>query len=432
MTAAMRGASGEVEHLVHHGGEARLGDLAVAIEAARDQGRRRRRVGILGALGGEVVEEHLVARVRLARGVDRLRRRALLDLGGRRRRDLVGERIPVDGGVVDDHLRDRLVDDALHDLGDHPLLDEAALLERVVGLELVAQVPVAEQAQPARERPRPGRAVDEVVHEDVVFGDVQPGRRLGGVAPRQHRRRHAPLERLRQAHLGPLPPRPLLALSEPLGERRQREVGERDERDLAGEEIVGEMGRRVELGSCACRARSPARGRARRAAGARAPSRGSGRAALLEHLLEADEHAVERAAGRRELLGDELLAIGLAAVLGAPQRRHLLGCPARSARGRRRRAAPGAARSRRTRARESSGRGESGFSRGLHFGRTNRKSLQRCLFRSGENAIRIRRWQWLGQLRGGQCGGVLRRRRDAHQDQHRARVRLVRAPPADA
>ena len=33
---------------------------------------------------------------------------------------------------------------------------------------------------------------------------------------------------------------------------------------------------------------------------------------------------------------------------------------------------------------------------------------------------------------GRQIGGVLRRRRDAHQDQHRARVRVLRAPPADA
>jgi len=45
---------------------------------------------------------------------------------------------------------------------------------------------------------------------------------------------------------------------------------------------------------------------------------------LLERLFEAHEDAVERRARRHELLGDELLLLGGAAIFGAPQRGDLL------------------------------------------------------------------------------------------------------------
>jgi len=68
-------------------------------------------------------------------------------------------------------IGNRLVDDALHDALDHPLLRQAGLPFGVIGLDLVAEVPVFEQAHLRREEPL-SFVVDEVVHPDVVCGDV--------------------------------------------------------------------------------------------------------------------------------------------------------------------------------------------------------------------------------------------------------------------
>src|SRR5262249_60618196 len=83
------------------------------------------------------------------------------------------ERVPVDARVVDDRRRDRLGDDALHHLDDRALL-VAPFGVGVVGLELVAQVPVADEAQPLGEQAL-ALVPDEVVHPDVVLGDVEVG-----------------------------------------------------------------------------------------------------------------------------------------------------------------------------------------------------------------------------------------------------------------
>ena len=135
------------EDLLEHRPDARLGDLAVLVEAARDQRRRRRRVRIGLAGGLEGLQEHRVARVRLRR-VGGLHVRGGGPVGVALERDLdrVGDRVPVDVRVVDDGRGDRLRDDALHDLRDQALLGEAVPAVRVVGLDLVAQVPVRQQA----------------------------------------------------------------------------------------------------------------------------------------------------------------------------------------------------------------------------------------------------------------------------------------------
>ena len=131
------------EHGLEDGAGARLGNLAVLVEAARDVRGRRWRVGVHLAHGAERGQERGVAGVRLAFGAGRssLGRWVVrvLDAGGAH---FVGRRIPVDRRVVDDGRRDRLRHDAFHDFLQQPLARQALLAIRVVGLDLIAQVPV--------------------------------------------------------------------------------------------------------------------------------------------------------------------------------------------------------------------------------------------------------------------------------------------------
>ncbi len=60
--------------------------------------------------------------------------------------DLVVVRIPGDAVLVDDLLRNRLVDDALHHLVNHPLFGEA-VFGGIVRFEFVAEAPVGDQLQ---------------------------------------------------------------------------------------------------------------------------------------------------------------------------------------------------------------------------------------------------------------------------------------------
>ena len=101
-----------------------------------------------------------------------------------------------------------------------------------------------QQAQPGREKAGALR-VHEMVHPDVVFGDVLLGL-AGGASDREvDLRRDALGESLRQPRLGPLPARPALSFGESLLECRQREVQEHGERELVGEEVVGDVRRGV-------------------------------------------------------------------------------------------------------------------------------------------------------------------------------------------
>jgi hypothetical protein len=142
------------QHLLEQRLHARLGQLAADLEAAGDRGRGEGHEGVLAAGGVELGEQLRVADIGLARAVEdhRTRRRVGLDAVRGGRRHQVRDRVPVDPRVVDHRRGDRLGDDALHHRDDQPLAREPLGIA-VAALELVAQVPVADQPQPRREQP---------------------------------------------------------------------------------------------------------------------------------------------------------------------------------------------------------------------------------------------------------------------------------------
>ena len=321
-TAAMRGIERRREDLGEQRLDARLGNLAVHVEAAADERRLGRRVRVRGARGAPAGEEPLVARVRLR--------------GRRTRASAAPPASTSDGGaavtafvngsqstrgVVDDGRRDRLRHDALHDLRDEALLRQA-VLRRVVRLDLVAEVPVREELQALRQQARPLR-VHDVVHPDVVLGDVELGVRRGLREALRDVGRDARLEPAREARLGPLPPRPRAALLDPLLERREREVQERDERDLLREEVLADVRRGLP------RAEEPVDGQDRPRlddgpAREVAPDLVHVPVQRLEVLLEALEEAVQDLRVGREVLLRERDEGRAVAVGGAPERRGLV------------------------------------------------------------------------------------------------------------
>ncbi len=234
------------EDVLQHLADPRLGDLPVLVEAPRDHRRRGRGVGIREPGGPVGPEEPLVTRVRLGAGPAAAGRgRVGVLLGGWA--DFVRERVPVHLRVVDDGRGDRLRHDPVHDFRDRPLFREPRLRVAVVRLDLVAQVPVREQAQLRREEAAP-LVVHEVVHPDVVFGDVLLGFR-GGSADREiHVGRDALGEPLGQPRFRPLAARPLFPVAQTLLERRQREVQKHGEGELVSEEVVGDVRRRIVAG----------------------------------------------------------------------------------------------------------------------------------------------------------------------------------------
>ena len=198
----------------------------------------RRRVGKIPVerpVRAEHLEHHLVAPVRLPLGLAPPTRVALSS-------NPVGLRIPLQLIGVDHRRRDLLVDDPLHDGRDQPLAGEPLVSSGVERPDLVAEAPVGDQPLILLESSRIA-LVDQAIHTDVVAVDVAVG---GGAGPGQ------PLERLgRQTVLeapGQPRPRPALAgparpLAQPLFERGDRVVEQRDKGDLAAEQILGHMGR---------------------------------------------------------------------------------------------------------------------------------------------------------------------------------------------
>ena len=161
------------EHLLQQRAHPRLRDLALQLEPARDVGRAIGEIGVRGRAALEVREQPGVAGVGLAGGVTPgWRRRAGSSIVARRRRlHRVRDRVPVDAAGCRRPPPGSSADDALHHLLDQPLAGEA-VLRRVVSLDLVAQIPVAEQPHALREQSLP---VDEhVVHADVVARRCTP------------------------------------------------------------------------------------------------------------------------------------------------------------------------------------------------------------------------------------------------------------------
>jgi hypothetical protein len=219
-----------------------LGDLALGLERPRDSRGSRRCVCVQGASGVEVVEPDDVAAVGLALGPHR-------SLGNNRTLEgshLVRLGAPEYFGVVDHDHRDFLADDSLHHSPDHALLDLAVGLA-VVGSELVAQTPVRDHAQAFGERPLSvGR--DQAIEPDVVLRDVpvRPRQRLGDRL--QHGRRRALGETVHHPGPGPRLSTPRPTLDETVAECVDREVQQREERDLGFEEVVIRVDREVEVG----------------------------------------------------------------------------------------------------------------------------------------------------------------------------------------
>ena len=229
-------------------------------------------------------------------------------------------------GIVDDDRGDRLVDDPLHDLRDETLLLEPPLGVGVVGLDLVAQVPVREEPH-LRGEEALAVAREQVVHPDVVPGDVAVARCAGASDLEAHGGRHALREPLREARLRPFPPCPVAAFPDPLVERRQGEIEQDDERELVREEIVGDVGSRVvarhDLVEGIHRAEIEIRLPAHEPSDLRPMS-----VYRLEHVLEPREHRVacHRVAG--VVQADEGLEGIPAAVIVAPEGGDLRQSPA--------------------------------------------------------------------------------------------------------
>ena len=160
---------------------------------------------------------------------------------------VVGPGVPIDIGVVDDGVGNRLGDDPFHDLLNDSLLGEAGLAVRIVRFDLVAQVPMREQTQLGGKQTMP-LLVEQVVHPNVVLRDVLRG--FGGRFGdgEVDGSRDAFSEALRQTRLCPLAARPALALRQSLLESRQREVQKDREGELVREEVVDDVRGRVVAG----------------------------------------------------------------------------------------------------------------------------------------------------------------------------------------
>ncbi len=164
----------------------------------------------------------------------------------RGRANFIGLGVPVHARVVDDGGGDRLRGNPLEDAGDRPLLGEPCGV-RVIRLDLVAQIPVGEQAQLRREEPL-AAGVDQMVHPDVVFRDVL-GRLRRSLADGEIDLRGDALGKpLGQPRFRPLTARPAVPLGDAFGQARQGEVQENGERKLVGEKVVHDVGRRVVAG----------------------------------------------------------------------------------------------------------------------------------------------------------------------------------------
>ena len=184
---------------------------------------------------------------------------------------------------------------------------------------------MGQQPELGGERP-PAVRIEQVVGADVVLVDVQFGRGLGLRDGLNHVGGYAAAEPLRQPGLGPLPPRPMLALGQPLPGRGQGEVQQHDEGQLVGEKVVAHVGRRfVGREDFIQRQHRPAiEVRLQpevRTDLAHVPVE------LLQQAAEAVEHRVEGFPVARKVVADEGREGGLVAVLRPPEPADLLEPP---------------------------------------------------------------------------------------------------------
>ena len=146
----------------------------------------------------------------------------------------------------------------------------------------------------------------------------------GGARDRQvHLGGNALGEALRQPRLRPLAARPLLAVGEPLLERREREVQQHDEGELVLEEVVADVRRGIVAGQ------HLVEGIDRPEVEVRLPAEVAGDLEhvpvdRLEHELHPVEEGVERLRVAGEVRPDQVLERRRVAVLRAPELGHLI------------------------------------------------------------------------------------------------------------
>ncbi len=278
------------------------------LEHPGDVGRRSRRERVGPAQGSCHVEDPGIACVGLP-----------LAAGGS------DGRTPVEILAIDGTGRDGLRHDALHHV-----LDELLTRERVfnaagiVGTNLVAQVPVRQQAQLRGKQPH-ATWHEHAVHPDVVTIDVLLAACHCFAHRELHFGGHAACEPLCEAHFRPLPARPV-ARGRSLFERGQRKVQQRDKGQVIREEVVGEVRARVvagkELIDRQHRTQFEILGNTKLAGDLLHVA-----VDLLEHVFEAREQRVQCRRVTRELRAHQFFEHRGATVFGTPHRSDLFDAP---------------------------------------------------------------------------------------------------------
>ena len=156
----------------------------------------------------------------------------------------VRSRVPVHQGAVDHGSRNGLRDDALHHLGDHALVRQAARTLGVAALELVAQVPVRKQFLAGLEQAL-SLLVHPMVCPQVVGRDitVRSARGLGHC--QRDMCRYAPGKEVDQTRLRPLSPGPERTGFQPFRQRSRPKIEQHHKGQLVVERIVYKMGARI-------------------------------------------------------------------------------------------------------------------------------------------------------------------------------------------
>ncbi len=147
--------------------------------------------------------------------------------------------------AADHRLGNILLDDALEHFVDQLLAGQPVRVG-VKGLDLVAQPPVADPFQARREQGSP-LIVDQVPQVDVVLGNVGLGLAEGRGRVLAGAGRQAGKEQVAAAGIGPVQPVPAGSQVGFFGQGVAGEIEQDLEGDLAGEQVVADVGGGVDL-----------------------------------------------------------------------------------------------------------------------------------------------------------------------------------------
>ena len=157
---------------------------------------------------------------------------------------IISKRIPIHSRIIDHHFRNCLGDDPFHDLLDHALFGWTIHLVGIIRLDLITQIPVAEQPRLGREKPLPP-GVEKVTHPNVVFRNVLPGFSFRLRNRQVHVRWHALGKTLGQTSFRPLPPVPFRAVFQSLLQRSERKIQQHSEGQLVLKEVIEHVRGRI-------------------------------------------------------------------------------------------------------------------------------------------------------------------------------------------